>query len=82
MNFPDYFADADSSFNESDYVIFGIPYDKTSSFRFGANLAPEKIRLSSWNFETFNIKNNIDFKDIRVHDFGNILLKKGDSNLS
>ena len=44
MIFPDYFADADSSFNESDYVIFGIPYDKTSSFRFGANLAPEKIR--------------------------------------
>jgi agmatinase len=76
MNFPKYFADADSDFKDSDYVIFGIPYDKTSSFRFGANLAPDEIRLSSWNFETYNLKNKVDFKDLKVHDFGNILIKK------
>jgi agmatinase len=80
MNFPDYFADADSNFSDSEYVIFGIPYGKTSSFRLGANLAPDKIRFSSWNFETYNLKNKVDFKDIRVHDFGNILLKKDSSN--
>jgi agmatinase len=76
MNFPDYFADSDSNFNDSDYVIFGVPYDKTSSFRFGANLAPEKIRASSWNFESYNLKNNVDFTKIKVHDFGNISIKK------
>ena len=42
MNFPDYFADADSNFSDSEYVIFGIPYGKTSSFRLGANLAQIK----------------------------------------
>ena len=76
MNYPNYFADADSNFNDSDYVIFGIPYDKTSSFRFGTNLAPEKIRESSWNFETYNIRNKVDFKDINVHDFGDLSIKK------
>jgi len=76
MNYPNYFADADSNFNDSDYVIFGIPYDKTSSFRFGANLAPEKIRESSWNFETYNLRNKVDFKDINVHDFGDLSIKK------
>ncbi|MFE3846102.1 agmatinase [Thermoplasmatota archaeon] len=76
MNYPNYFADADSNFNDSDYVIFGIPYDKTSSFRFGANLAPKKIRESSWNFETYNLRNKVDFKDINVHDFGDISIKK------
>jgi agmatinase len=78
MNFPDYFADADSNYKDSEYVLFGIPYDKTSSFRFGANLAPKKIRESSWNFETFNLKNNVDFKKIKVHDFGNLPVKKDD----
>ena len=76
MNYPNYFADADSNLNDSDYVIFGIPYDKTSSFRFGTNLAPEKIRESSWNFETYNIRNKVDFKDINVHDFGDLSIKK------
>jgi agmatinase len=61
MIFPNYFADSNSNFNDSDYVIFGVPYDKTSSFRFGAKFAPDKIRLSSWNFETYNLKNNVDF---------------------
>ena len=72
MNFPKYFADADSDYDDSNYVIFGIPYDKTSSFRFWSNLAPDKIRFSSWNFETYNLKNNVDFLDIKVHDFGNL----------
>jgi agmatinase len=75
MNFPDYFADADSDYKDSDYVIFGIPYDKTSSFRMGANSAPKEIRFNSWNFETFNIRNKVDFKDIRVHDYGNLSIK-------
>ena len=76
MNFPDYFADADSNFNDSEYVIFGVPYDKTSSFRLGANFAPNKIRVSSWNFESYNFKNKVDFTEIKVHDFGNITIKK------
>jgi len=72
MDFPDYFADANSGFNEAEFVIFGVPYDKTSSFRYGSKYAPNKIRQSSWNFETFNIKNCIDFRDIKVHDYGNV----------
>ncbi|MCK5030414.1 MAG: arginase family protein, partial [Thermoplasmatales archaeon] len=75
MNFPDYFADADSSLNEAEFVIFGVPYDKTSSFRYGAGKAPNEIRQTSWNFETFDLKTGIDFRDIKVHDYGNIDVK-------
>jgi agmatinase len=75
MNFPNYFADAESSFNESDFVIFGVPYDKTSSFRKGASKAPYEIRQASWNFETFNIKTGRDLKEINFHDYGDIDVK-------
>jgi agmatinase len=73
--FPKYFADADSIFNDSDIVIFGVPYDKTTSFRYGACEAPDKIREASWNFETYNIKTNFDLREVKFHDYGNINVK-------
>lgn len=72
MNFPDYFADAETDYDDADFVIFGAPYDKTSSFRPGAVLAPKQIREASWNFETYNIRTGVDIKDIKVHDFGDL----------
>jgi agmatinase len=72
MNFPNYFADAESTFEEADFIIFGVPYDKTSSFRRGASLAPKEIRNASWNFETYNFKTGFDIKEVKIHDFGNL----------
>jgi len=72
MNFPNYFADAESSFDDADFVIFGVPYDKTSSFRLGASKAPKEIRQASWNFETYNIDTGNDLRDVRFHDYGDL----------
>ncbi len=72
MNFPNYFADAESSFNEADFIIFGVPYDKTSSFRKGSIKGPSKIREASWNFETYNFKTGFDLKDVKIHDYGDL----------
>jgi agmatinase len=75
MNFPDYFADAESNFNTADFIIYGVPYDKTSSFRHGASQGPKDIRISSWNFETYNIKTGFDLRDVKIHDYGNLDIK-------
>jgi agmatinase len=75
MNFPNYFADAESSFHEAKIVIFGAPYDKTSSFRSGASKAPSEIRKASWNFETFNMKTDKDLKEVKFHDYGDLEIK-------
>jgi agmatinase len=72
MVFPDFFTDAESNFDEADFIIFGIPYDKTSSFRYGANKAPGEIRQVSWNFETYDLRTGVDFKKIKLHDYGNL----------
>jgi agmatinase len=75
MNFPNYFADANSDFDEADFVIFGVPYDQTSSFRRGAVKAPKEIRQASWNFETYDIRTGVDLRDVRFHDYGDLDVK-------
>lgn len=69
---PSYFADAESSFDESDIVIFGVCFDKTASFRSGARFGPDAIRKASWNFESFNFHTGVDLQDKQIHDYGNL----------
>ena len=75
MNFPNYFADCESDYKNAKFVIFGVPYDKTSSFRRGAAKAPDEIRNSSWNFETFDLRTGHDISDVKIHDYGNLDVK-------
>jgi len=72
MDFPDYFADAQADLDKSDFVIFGVPYGKISSFRYGVEKAPKEIRQASWNFETYDIRSDVDIQDIQIHDYGNL----------
>ncbi len=69
---PSYFADAESSFDESDIVIFGVCFDKTASFRSGARFGADAIRKASWNFESFNFRTGVDLQDKKIHDYGNL----------
>ena len=75
MIFPDYFADAEAGFDEADVIIFSVAYDKTSSFRHGADKAPGQIRQAGWNFETFNLRTGMDLKDFKFHDYGDLNVK-------
>ena len=67
-----FFADADSNYSDADFVIFGAPFDGTSSFRKGSRLAPDAIREASYNFETYNPYFDIDLADIPFHDAGDV----------
>ena len=76
MQFPNYFADAETSFQTASFILFGIPYEKTSSFRHGADKAPGEIRQASWNFERFDLHTRINYEDIPVHDYGDLDVQK------
>lgn len=78
MDFPDYFADAETSFQDAAFVIYGVPYDRTVCFRRGARNAPKTIREATWNFETFNLQTGVDFQRIPVHDYGDLPVQNGD----
>ena len=66
------FADASSSYKDADFVMFGVPFDATSSFRYGSSEAPDVIRKASYNFETYNDFFNIDLTDLHIHDLGDL----------
>lgn len=66
------FADANATFPEARYVVLGVPFDRTTSFRPGARFGPDSIRQHSWNFETYNFETGLDLADVPVHDLGNL----------
>jgi len=68
---PTTFADAQASFEEAEFVIVGIPFDRTTSFRPGARFGPDSIRMHSWNFESYDLETGIDLSEAPVHDLGN-----------
>jgi agmatinase len=72
---PNYFADTETSYDDATFVIFGVCYDETSTFRKGSRHGPLAIRTASWNFESYNLLTGINFRDLPVHDFGDVPLE-------
>lgn len=66
------FADANASFDDAQFVICGVPFDRTASFRAGARMAPNAIRQASYNFETYLFEHDVDLSDIPMNDLGNV----------
>lgn len=68
-----FFADAESSFEDGHFTIFGVPFDGTCSHRKGTALAPRSIREESYNFETYLFEHEVDLEDIPMHDMSDVL---------
>jgi agmatinase len=64
------FADATATYEGAHIALFGVPYDRTCSFRGGSRFAPRAIREASYNFETFMMDHQKDLGDIPVSDLG------------
>lgn len=66
------FSGFQKSFKEADYVILGVPFDVTSTYRTGARFGPNAIREASLNIETYSFRSNVDVEDLRLHDIGDL----------
>ena len=71
------YISADSDYENADIVIFGAPYDSTTSFRPGARFGPSAIRMESFGIETYSPYQDRDLTDLRIHDAGDIELPFG-----
>jgi len=61
------------SFESANYVILGIPYDSTVSFRPGTRFAPFQIRRVSEEIESYCLKKDVDFDTVRICDLGDVI---------
>lgn len=68
------FIACDAPYAEADIVLFGAPFDSTTSFRPGARFGSAAIRHESFGIETYSPYQDMDLEDISVFDSGDIEL--------
>ena len=66
------FSGFQKTFDEADYIVLGVPFDVTSTYRTGARFAPTAIREASLNIETYSFSSGIDVEDLQLHDLGDL----------
>ena len=68
------FIGCDAAYEDAEIVLFGAPFDSTTSFRPGARFGPSAIRHESFGIETYSPYQDKDLTDYNVFDSGDIEL--------
>ena len=76
------FIGCESSFEEAYIVLYGAPFDSTTSFRPGARFGPSAMRHESFGLETYSPYQDKDLMDISVFDSGDLELCFGSSEMA
>lgn len=76
------FLGCDNEFDESRIVIFGAPFDSTTSFRPGTRFASRTMRAESYGLETYSPYQNLDMNDAAIFDSGDLELCFGKTELA
>ena len=74
------FIGCDADYTDARIVLFGAPFDSTTSFRPGTRFAPHAIRSESFGLETYSPWQDRDLEDISVFDSGDIELCIGSAD--
>lgn len=73
------FLACDHDYETADTVLFGVPFDGTTSFRPGTRFGPSAIRSESFGIETYSPYCDRDLEDCRVFDGGDLDLPFGNT---
>lgn len=76
------FIGCDSEYGDSKIVIFGAPFDSTTSYRPGARFGSAAMRHESYGLETYSPYLDSDLEDISVFDSGDIELPMGSAEMA
>lgn len=71
------FIGCDCEYEDAKIVIFGAPYDSTTSFRPGTRFASSAMRNESFGIETYSPYQDKDLLDVNVFDSGDLELPFG-----
>ncbi len=73
------FISCDEEYDNAKIVIFGAPFDGTTSYRPGTRFGPSAIRNESFGIETYSPYQNRDLTSISVCDIGDLDLPFGNT---
>lgn len=71
------FIGCDSDYEQSKIVIFGAPFDSTTSYRPGTRFASSAMRSESFGVETYSPYQDKDLLDCKIFDGGDLELPFG-----
>ena len=71
------FLGCDAEYDEARSVLFGAPFDSTTSYRPGTRFASRTMRAESFGLETYSPYQDRDLRDIGVFDSGDLELPFG-----
>ena len=71
------FIGCDCEYDDAKIVLFGAPYDSTTSFRPGTRFASSAMRNESFGIETYSPYQDKDLLDVNVFDSGDLELPFG-----
>ena len=76
------FLECDKSFEEARIVMFGAPFDSTTSYRPGTRFGSSAIRRESFGIESYSPYQDKDLIDAPVFDCGDLELSFGNTSLA
>ncbi|MFX1486042.1 MAG: agmatinase [Promethearchaeota archaeon] len=66
------FMGSSSSFDKARYVVIGVPFDGTSTYRPGSRFGPRAVREASNNIEGFSLRAKRGLASYEIHDMGDV----------
>lgn len=76
------FIGCDASYEDASIVLFGAPFDSTTSYRPGTRFGSSAIRHESYGLETYSPYQDKDLTDYATFDSGDIELSMGSSQIA
>lgn len=73
------FIGCDHEYEESKIVVWGAPFDSSTSYRPGTRFASSAMRNESFSIETYSPYQDRDLEDTKIFDGGDLELPFGDS---
>ncbi|MFE6169429.1 agmatinase [Viridibacillus arvi] len=74
------FIGCENSYSEAETVLFGVPFDGTTSFRPGTRFAMQAIRNDSFGLESYSPYLDKDLEDTAIFDGGDLELPFGNTS--
>ena len=73
------FLAMEASYEDADVVVFGAPFDGTTSYRPGTRFAAQQMRCESDGIETYSPLLDLDLEDYSICDAGDVALSNGNT---